>query len=103
MLIEPTQPVFFHHFPYRDEGATRRRLERLSGVSGGGNRIAADPDHPVADHMRMRMRSLDAVYRQRWDDVAFFPGCTPGYRPELRRFDESVGPGDAEVARWYSS
>jgi hypothetical protein len=98
-LLEPAEGVFFHHFPYRDEAVTRRRLLRLFGRNGdAGDRIGDDPNHA---HLALRLRSLDAVYRQRWHDVAFFPPCARGYVPELRGWDDWVPPEDRPVARWY--
>jgi hypothetical protein len=81
-LLEPAEPVIFHHFPFRDEQATRARLEALHGADGGTSRIADVED--AGYHMRLRLRSLDGVYRQRWEKVLFYPPLTPGYVPEFR-------------------
>jgi hypothetical protein len=41
------------------------------------------------------------VYDQRWEDVSFHPPCVPGFVPEMRPWDEWVGPADCKVTRWY--
>jgi len=99
LLLEPTQPVFCHHFPFRAEANTKRRLAGLlASRDGRADRIGSGPD---AAHMRLRQRSLDAVYRQRWDKITVFPPCVPGYVPELKLWNEWVPPADRESARWY--
>jgi len=98
-LLEPPTATFFHHFPFRAESTTRSRLSALFAASGQtSDRIGRDPTHA---HVRLRLRSLDAVYRQRWDRVAFFPPCAAGYVPELRPWEEWVEAADSTVARWY--
>ena len=65
-LYEPAQPVFLHHFPFREEGSTRRRLALLWAAGE---------------------RSADAG-RRRWGDVAHArPLSFPrrGLRPALVR------------------
>jgi hypothetical protein len=96
-LLEPTQGVFFQHFPYREEAVTRRRLERLFGLDGGGSRVTPG----MEAHMRIRLSSVDALYRGRLHEVGLFPPCVGGYAPELRPFADWVGAEDAEIARWY--
>jgi len=98
-LLEPSIPVFFHHFPFRAEQVTRSRLLRLFGRNGGAdNRIRT---RGVGPHMRVRLRALDAVYEQHWERMAFYPPCAPGYVPRLRPWDEWVERADGEVPRWY--
>ena len=97
-LLEPTVAVFFHHFPYRARETTERRLRMLFGEGGVNDRVGSDPFH---GHLRLRLRSLDAIYRQRWQDVAFFPPCIRGFVPELRLWEECLPSADHEVARWY--
>src|SRR5439155_7901489 len=57
-LIEPAEPVVFHHFPFREEATTRARLETLHGTGGGKDRISDLED--AGYHMRLRLRSLSA-------------------------------------------
>jgi galactose binding lectin-like protein/glycosyl transferase family 2 len=104
VVFEPALPAFCHHFPYRERPVTEWRLAQLFGREADA---AFRPDAVGRSelsqdlHMRMRYGSLDAVYRQRWSDVRFFPPCVPGYVPELKPFDEWVDPADVDVARWY--
>jgi peptidoglycan/xylan/chitin deacetylase (PgdA/CDA1 family)/glycosyltransferase involved in cell wall biosynthesis len=101
-LLEPTVATFYHHFPFREEQTTRARLARLFGV-GEGRLDRIGEDDPCHGHLRMRRRSLDAVYGQRWHEVAFYPACPLGYAPELKPWAEWVEPIDREVPRWYPS
>jgi hypothetical protein len=94
-ILEPTLPVLFHHFPFRDEAVTRRRLGLLAGTDGGPNRIARVPD--AAFHMQLRLHSLDAVYGRRWQEVAFYPPLTRGYVPEFRRWEDWVVASEKEL------
>jgi hypothetical protein len=88
-LVEPIEPIVSHHFPYRAEAVTRARLERFYGIGGGDDRARADS--VTTSHMILRLRSLDAVYRQRWEDVTWFPPCASGYRPELADWRDVLG------------
>src|SRR6185369_16381528 len=74
-------PVFLHHFQYRDEAVTRRRLQRLCGEeTDGRSRIALTDARWNGSGISKRFQTLDAVYRQRWDGVA-----------NLRRDDKPFG------------
>ena len=85
-LLEPSVAVLCHHFPFRREETTRRRLERLFGQDGNGrSRIT---DQAVGTLMRMRLRSLEAVYRGRWEEVDIVPPCVRGYAPALQPWQE---------------
>jgi glycosyltransferase involved in cell wall biosynthesis len=109
-LLEPTQPAFLHHFPYRDERATRRRLEALWTAQQRG--MVDGVLSNDCTHMLTRFRSLDAVYSQRWADVENFIALDPMYetmnpRPPVRGvhpkpWAESVEPEHQHVLRWYS-
>jgi hypothetical protein len=97
-LLEPPHPVLCLHFPYRDEQTTRRRLGRLFGVAGTSDRTVPDDDTVV--HMRLRLRSLDAIYAGRYDQ-ALFQFYPRGLVPELRPLEGWVGRSEADVPRWY--
>jgi hypothetical protein len=98
-LLEPALPVLFHHFPYRAEAVTRRRLATLTESENGTSRIANVAN--AAFHMQLRLHSLDAVYRRRWDEVAFYPPLTRGWVPELKNWDDWVDPTERQIPRWY--
>jgi hypothetical protein len=70
-LPEPALPVFMHHFQYRNEEPTRRRLERLCGKRSdtGQARIDLTNTRLAGSGNSRRFRTLDAVYRQDWDHV----------------------------------
>ena len=110
MLYEPAQPAFLHHFPYRDEQATRRRLETLWTLQNRGMTDGAlSPD---CIHMLTRFRSLDAVYKKAWDEVENFIALDPMYetmnpRPPARGvkprpWTEAVEFEHQHFLRWYS-
>lgn len=100
-LLEPTVPIFDHHFPFREKEVSLRRLKELfAKTSDSGSR--ADPDHVASNHMLARLRSFEAVYRHDWHavDMAITPDCR---RPSVEpvRWDELVGPEHLPVERWY--
>jgi hypothetical protein len=110
-LWEPEQPVFLHHFPFREEASTRARLTRLWQKDATGN-SRADIASNSTSHMLARMRSLDAVYQQDWANVESFLPRDPMYhflknKPpsvgvRLRPWDELVRPHHHQPFRWYS-
>jgi len=102
-LREPATPVFMHHFQYRDETVTRRRLERLCLHTGGAPaaRIALTDARWNGSGISKRFRTLAAVYARHWDEVA-----------NLRRVDPAIGvapvpwttlvrPEDTAYRVWY--
>jgi len=108
-LHEPAQPAFLHHFPFREQHATRRRLEALWSQN------ADEPARALQSrdtHMLARFQSLDAVYGHRWSDVRNFIAMDPmvdtiSPRPspagvQLKPWDDSVGNQHRHVLRWYS-
>jgi hypothetical protein len=100
-LLEPVEPVFLHHFPFRERDVTERRLRALFEVAAG-EPARTELDGFAAWHMSARFRSLEAVYAQDWDAVE--RGVTEGTRrpqPEPVPWTELVQPEDVHVARWY--
>jgi hypothetical protein len=100
-LVEPIEPIFVHHFPFRDRETTVRRLASLfMAVEGSIARVdSRDERHK---HMNARRSSLEAVYEQNWDAVPLelVPGCRrPAKEPVF--WTELVSPQDVRVARWY--
>ena len=64
-VLEPTGGIVTHHVQYREEAATRARMEFLCG--GGGRNDFNDSIGNT--EIRKRLLSLDAVYGGRWGDV----------------------------------
>jgi hypothetical protein len=110
-VCEPEQPVFLHHFPFREELTTRARLGLLWNKDANGH-SRADISSDSTSHMLARMRSLNAVYCQDWASVANFVPLDPMYasletKPPpsgvvLRRWDDLIGPEHHQPLRWYS-
>jgi glycosyltransferase involved in cell wall biosynthesis len=106
-LYEPAQPAFLHHFPFRDEAVTRRRLEALWEKDHAGVTRALESRDT---HILTRFRSMDAVYSQDWAKVENFIALDPlnevvnepaaGVNP--RPWSEMVDHWHQPVLRWYS-
>ena len=101
-LLEPTEAIYLHHFPYRDERVTRRRLALLCGSDENGRTRVQDGDI-AADGMVPRFNTLDAVYRGDWDGVRNyrFDGEHSMARPVP--WTTLAGPADLDVKRWYET
>jgi hypothetical protein len=109
-LSEPEQPVFLHHFPFRQENSTRARLESLWAKDATGV-PRAEVTHDT--HMLTRHRSLRAVYAQDWGGVENFIALDPMYDSmesppprrgvTLRPWAEQVEREHVPVLRWYSN
>ena len=109
-LYEPSQPAFLHHFPFRDEDVTRRRLEALWAKDQGGVARALESRDT---HMLARFRSLDAgvspglgfgsqLHRPRPHVPARCPRRLRLTGVSLRPWSELVEAGHQHVLRWYS-
>ncbi len=101
-LYEPVQPIFLHHFQYRDEGITRARLERLCHADGERARRIADPGRDGGPAMVKRFATLDALYAQRWHEVDSLrvTGRALGISP--LPWPEVVRPHAVRHHRWYT-
>lgn len=107
-LLEPLQPVFLHHFPFRDESVTRKKLAALWAKDQRGDSRALE-EHDT--HMLARFRSLDAVYSQRWAAVHNFIALDPmrsvfdsppaAHGVRLQTWSDLVEPEHQHVLRWY--
>jgi hypothetical protein len=108
-VFEPAQPAFLHHFPYRNEAATRARLHALwRRDESGASRALETRD----THMLARIRSLAAVYEQDWNSVVNFIALDPMYRAmksppppsgvHPKPWSETVPAEHQNVLRWYS-
>ena len=99
--LEPPVPIFTHHFQYRDEEVTRRRLALLSfDPATGQSRTRLMDAGERGGSMHRRHRQVDAVYGRRWEQISIRAGNdAPGVHP--RPWRELVSDDDARVARWY--
>jgi glycosyltransferase involved in cell wall biosynthesis len=100
-VVEPVGGLVTHHFPYRDEAVTKKRMELLCGIDDRN----AYNDSIGNSSIKKRFDTLDAVYRGQWDRVDSLTSHQPrlGVHPEpwahptsTRRWYE---PGDVEAAR----
>jgi hypothetical protein len=88
LLVEPRRPLTCHHFSFRAEESTRRRLARLVGEATETEARTRGDEKCFSAHLRVRLRALDAVYGQDWEHMPIFPPCVPGYPLELRDWGE---------------
>jgi Glycosyl transferase family 2 len=93
-LVEPEGGIITHHFQYRDEDLTRAKLQLTCGP---GSRRTALYGANRMDGFSRRLRSLDAVYAQRWDDVEVEINRTLAALDPPRPW-----PAMDSVRRWYS-
>ena len=100
-LLEPTEAVYLHHFPYRDPPVTRARLAMLCDVEASGTaRARADDD--AADGMIPRFQTLDAVYRGDWGNVRNYRPETPHSTAQPIPWTSLAPREDQRVKRWYT-
>jgi hypothetical protein len=90
-LVEPSTGITTHHFQYRDETASKAKLELThalrTGLYGPGG----------LDGFSRRSRSVDAVYAQRWDEVETEAHRTLGDIGGPQPWPRIVNP-----RRWYT-
>jgi hypothetical protein len=68
--VEPATPLLHHHFMFRNESDTRRRLTALCGPDpriAGRNRSLPDDTWIDGEGAMTRFKSLDLIYTQQWD------------------------------------
>jgi glycosyltransferase involved in cell wall biosynthesis len=97
-MVEPRLGIVTHHVQYRQEEITRRRLD---AIYSEGSRRGAQVLRAGADGGRRRLRSLDAVYSQRWSEVDNERHVRGDVGVRLQRWSD-LSPG-FELARWYSN
>ncbi len=92
-VLEPTGGIVTHHVQYREEAATRARMEMLCG-GVGRNDFNDSLNHRT---IKRRFDSLDAVYDGRWSQVNNLRCDEPllGVHPE-------PWPEAASPLRWYA-
>jgi hypothetical protein len=101
-LREPTEAIYLHHFPYREQRVTRRRLAVLCGTDETGRRRVQEGDD-AADGMVQRFELLDAVYRGDWETARGRRLRGEYSSPDPMAWTDLVGPVDSVVKRWYAN
>lgn len=96
-LIEPTAGIVTHHFQYREEGFTRRRLEKVYGFAPGRGEQSFKRNWMNG---RRRLETVDAVYQQRWGDVDNQRRVPGDVGVNLRPWSEFTDHPTPQ--RWYS-
>lgn len=97
-LVEPITGIVTHHFQYRAESITKRRLSEVYGPTPGRGEQSWRRNWPNG---RRRLESADAVYERRWKDVdnqRRIPGNV-GVRP--RPWSDFTS--QPEPRRWYTA
>jgi hypothetical protein len=101
-LIEPAKGIVLHHFPYRAESDTRKRLEAFClPRNDSPSRLWLDDRVLGESNARRRFRSLDHVYRGRWDLVR--SRCVSSkVGVKLAPWQKVTGSHADAAPRWYS-
>ncbi len=95
-LLEPPEGIVMHHFQYRDEALTRKRI---GAVYGDVDSRLSRANSPYPEPGHARLDSLDAVYSQRWSEVDNQSTIKGDVGVNLVPWS-SVS--SSEPARWYS-
>jgi hypothetical protein len=99
-LFEPHDSLLVHHFQYREESTTRARFAALCGVDAGPDtRVGYLVGHQWRSHglrlgVATRLDGLDQVYANAEQGPESFG-------PDVRRWEDFAGPGEADIPRWY--
>jgi hypothetical protein len=101
-LLEPTEAIYLHHFPYREESVTRQRLALLCATDETGHTRVQDGDD-AADGMVPRFQTLDAVYAGDWNNVRNYRFDGEFSVAQPIPWTTLAGPADARVQRWYET
>ena len=105
-LVEPSESLWLHHFPFREESATRARLTALctpSSELGGHHRSIVDDVRLNGEGAIKRHRSLDLIYSQQWDSVEL-PHSQIEQKKigvDVKHWSELMRPDEYEPLRWY--
>lgn len=101
-LVEPTESIFVHHFPFREKDVTLRRLRALFRSDAGDSTSRGDShkvDPEAAKYMNVRLQSLEAVYSRDWAEVCV--GSPWRLRAIPVPWPELVALEHVPVRRWY--
>jgi len=98
-LLEPTESILTHHFPWRGEETTSRRLHLLCSGDDGGSR--SDPTNRSRAALFNRFRSISAVYGGDWKAVGALGSRYVRPRWQPVPWKTLVRPEDANPPRWY--
>jgi glycosyltransferase involved in cell wall biosynthesis len=101
-LLEPTEAIYLHHFPYREQSVTRHRLALLCGTDESGRTRVQDGDD-AADGMVPRFETLDAVYRGDWSQVRNYRFDGEFSVAQPVPWTTLAPPEDQVVRRWYAT
>jgi glycosyltransferase involved in cell wall biosynthesis len=98
-VFEALEPVVVHHFQFRDEAVTRRRMQALA------TRMIDADGHQMRSNRSAwgRFEDLDHVYRGEWDHVRNDGTREMGVADVLGTADELLAPEDARLPTWYSA
>lgn len=98
-VVEATDSIQVHHFQYRDEATTRKRLAVLETRMTDGSGRQIRPGRSAW----ARVHDVDAVYQGDWDHVRNDGTREMGVADVLRPADELLAPEDARLQTWYSA
>ncbi len=96
-LAEPCVGLITHHFRFREEAATRHRVEALGEGAGRGRSRLTD----AGLAMRGRRNALDDVYAQSWDRVFSYNIGGGGRGVHPLPWSKVVDAVHIPLARWY--
>ncbi len=101
-LLEPTDAIFLHHFPYRDQAVTRQRLSTLCANDAEGDRRVKEGDD-AGDGMLPRFQTMEAVYRGDWQKARNYVSETGFSVPNPVPWTSLASAADVASGRWYSA
>jgi glycosyltransferase involved in cell wall biosynthesis len=97
-LVEPATGIVTHHFQYLEEEWTRRRLTQVYDPGSGRAQ-----QHLTLNNLGglRRLRTVDAVYAQRWDEVDNHRHNKADRGVHLRPWSDISG--WSQPKRWYDA
>lgn len=107
-LVEPEVSLYLHHFMFREEAFTRKRLTALCKPSeslGGIRRSVVDDDRIQSQGAVKRFRHLDNVYAQNWPAVEMCHSQAqhiPKVGIDVKHWTELLPPSQYEPLMWHT-